>query len=139
MRLVGGAFNRARILMVIAGLSLPIHLFLLHVISTRPGICWVFAPPFDKSIHQESFFLLHAALNRVRIIFLPPGKLSYSKAPSTDPGSYWLLLPLIFHPPGSLSYSFMASSTGPGLCLVMLASLWLFHPPWIITFFTRAL
>ena len=33
----------------------------------------------------------------------------------------------------------MGFSTGPGLCLVLLASLWQFHLPWIITFFTRAL
>ena len=47
------------------------------------------------------------------------------------PGSYWLFLAslCLFHPQGIISFSSRVSSTGPGLFLVLLASMWVFYPP----------
>ena len=54
--------------------------------------------------------------------------------------SCWVLLASLWllHPPGIILFSFKASSTWPGSCWVMLAHLWLFHLLVIIIFFARA-
>ena len=86
--------------MVIARLSLPIpstrnHLFLLHAIFNKARkMLGIGGLRLTNPSTRNHFFLLHGALNRVRIMFPSPGKISYFKVPSTDPGSYWLLLPL---------------------------------------------
>ena len=71
-----GAFNRARILLVIAGLSLPIPSTRNHLIFFFP--CYlqqgqVYFAYYGFSLSNPStrnhFFLLHGALNMVNIIF----------------------------------------------------------------------
>ena len=128
--------------MVIADLSLPIpsirnHLFLLHVIFNKARKMFVIGGlPLTNPSTRNHFFLLHGALNRVRIIFLPPGKISYSKAPSTDPRILLVITPS--------AYSIHQESSPTPLWRLQQGQdyvwyYWLFLPPWIITFFTRAL
>ena len=111
--------------------------------------------PLTNPFTMYHCFLLQGTLNRVRIILyivslnltLPSStKHFFLKGPSTEPGSNWLLVTslcaegsCLFHPPGIFSFSSMAPSTGPGLGLILLDSLWLFYQPWIISCFTRAL
>ena len=71
-----GAFNRARIVLVIAGISLTIpstrnHLiFFFHVIFNKARfILGINGFPLSNPSTRNHFFLLHGALNMVNIIF----------------------------------------------------------------------
>ena len=47
-------------------------------------------------------------------------------------------LALLFHPSVIILFFIRAPVTGPGFCYTLLTSLWLFHPPGIITFMSMA-
>ena len=87
----------------------------LHGMAFHVHCLVILQAPFDYFIHQEySFF--QSASNLLSL----------------------LASLCLCYPPGIIFLSFMALSTWPGSGRVMLAFLWLFHPPVIIIFLSRA-